>query len=240
VLDLTDPYLRYEGQVNLAGVIYFHRISDERWRRSDTRNFGWLKRICGETTLRNVVLATNMWGNVTPETGATREQQLATEFVKPTLDKGAQLHRHYDTTESAHQIIRVILNNHQTQTPLQVQRELVDEKREFDQTTVGEGISREAEEYTKRLKGRIKDLDNALKTAQGREKETKLQLEAEIAELRATLEKLAWSSRNMNTDFKRIMAGLRKRFSFLFTRVGFSVSCIVLGVLYLARCYFGA
>jgi len=64
----------YECEVKLAGVIYFHRISDERWRRSDTRNFGWLKRICGETTLRNVMIVTNMWGNVTSEIGATRER----------------------------------------------------------------------------------------------------------------------------------------------------------------------
>ena len=189
--------------------------------------------------MRNVVLATNMWGNVTPEIGAIREHQLATEFVKSALDKGAQLHRHYDTIESAHQIIQEILNNHQTRTPLQVQRELVDEKREFDRTTVGEGINREVDEHTKKLKGEIEELQNTLKTAEGREKETRLQLEAEIAQLRAAIEKLYRSSRNMNADFKKIMAGLRKRFSFLLTPVGFSISCIVIGALYVARCYFG-
>ena len=42
-----------------------------------------------------------MWGNVDQEIGATREHQLAAEFVEPTLDKGAQLRRHCDTTEPA-------------------------------------------------------------------------------------------------------------------------------------------
>jgi hypothetical protein len=231
------PHIRYEREVKLAGVIYFHRISDERWRKSDTRSFGWLRRICGEATLRNVVLTTNMWGKVTPEVGAMKEQQLAAEFVKSALDKGAQLHRHHDTTESAHQIIRTILNNHRI--PLQVQEELVDEKREFDQTTVGEEIKREVDESTKKLEEDIKELQNALKTVKGREKQTRAQLEAEIAELRTMIETLTNGSRNMNSDYKRMIAMAGIRFAFLFgPAVGVGVGAIILGVLYYSRYLF--
>jgi len=222
----------YENEVNLAGVIYFHRISDERWRRSDTRSFGWLRRICGESTLRNVVLATNMWGNVDPEIGVTREQELAAEFVKPALDKGAQLRRHHDTTESAHQIIRAILDNRRE--ALQVQRELVDEKREFDRTTVGEEITREVDEHIRKLEREIGELQNELVTVRGREKETKSQLEAEIAELRKEVNKLANKSRNMNVDFQVQKATAAKLFASLFSLVvGISISCVVL---WAARC----
>jgi len=222
----------YENEVNLAGVIYFHRISDERWRRSDTRSFGWLRRICGESTLRNVVLATNMWGNVDPEIGVTREQELAAEFVKPALDKGAQLRRHHDTTESAHQIIRAILDNRRE--ALQVQRELVDEKREFDRTTVGEEITREVDEHIRKLEREIGELQNELVTVRGREKETKSQLEAEIAELRKEVNKLANKSRNMNADFQVQKATAAKLFASLFSLVvGISISCVVL---WAARC----
>ena len=84
----------------------------------------------------------------------------------------------------------------------------------------------------------ILDLENALKMVENREKETRLQLEAEVAELRATIEKLAGSSRNMNADFKRMTAGLRRRFAFLRTPVGFRVSCIMLGALYFPKYYF--
>lgn len=227
--DVADPRSRYEHEVNLAGVIYFHRISDERWRRSDTRSFGWLKRICGESTLRNVMLATNMWGNVEPEIGAAREQQLAAEFVKPALDKGARLRRHHDTTESAHQIIREILDNRRE--PLQVQRELIDERREFDQTTVGEEITREADESKRKLEREIAGLRNALETARGREKETRTQLEAEIAELRAAIKRLTEGSRNMNTDYKVRKKKTEGRFSFLWVAAGIGILAIVFGVL---------
>ena len=230
---MADPHCRYEHEVNLAGVIYFHRISDERWRKSDTRSFGWLKRICGESTLRNVVLATNMWGNVDPEIGAAREQQLAAEFVKPALDKGAQLLRHYDTTESTHQIIQAILGNHRE--TLQVQRELVDEKREFDRTTVGKEIAREADEHVKKLEQEIGELQNELSTVRGREKETRSQREAEIAELREKIDKLTNGSRNMNADYKEIKAKAAKLLAPLFSRTGISISCIILGAFYAAR-----
>lgn len=188
-----------------------------------------MRRICGETTLRNVVLATNMWGNVNVETGAVREQQLAAEFVKPALDKGARLHRHYDTTESAHQIIRAILENHRE--ALQVQRELVDEKREFDRTTVGEEITQEVDESTRRLQKEIDELQNALETVRGREKETRSELEAEIADLRENIGKLTNESKNMNKDYRKKKTDAKKRFAFLFTPAGFSISCMLLGAL---------
>ena len=203
--------------MKLAGVIYFHRISEERWKRSDTRSFGWLRRICGEETLRNVVLTTNMWGNVTPEIGAAREEQLAAEFVKPALDGGAQLRRHHDTTESTHQIIRAILNNHRTRAPLQVQRELIDERREFDHTTVGEGINREVDERTRGLERLIEELQGELNTVRGRENETRQQLNAEIAELRATIANLAQRSRDMNADYERSKEEAATRFAWFFT-----------------------
>jgi len=223
----------YENEVNLAGVIYFHRISDERWRRSDTRSFGWLRRICGESTLRNVMIATNMWGNVDTEMGAAREQQLVAEFVKPALDKGAQLCRHYDTTESAHQVIRAILDNHRE--ALQVQRELVDEQREFDRTTVGEEISREVDEHVRRLEREVNELQTELDTVRGREKETRSEREAEIAELREKIKKLTNGSRNMNADYKKMKAKAAKLFTSLCTPAGISISCIILGALCAAR-----
>ena len=216
--------------MKLAGVIYFHRISDERWRRSDTRGFGWLRRICGEPTLRNVVLATNMWGTMNPRIGTAREQQLAAEFVKPALDRGAQLRRHYDTIESAHQIIREILGNHRE--TLQVQSELVDEGREFDRTTVGEELTREADEHTRELEREIEELQNELRTVRGREKEARSQLKAEIAELRDMIEKLTNGSRNMNTDYKQRKAKAAKLVASLFPAV-LSISCILLFVLLL-------
>ena len=229
-LNAAEQYSRYQREVKLAGVIYFHRISDERWRKSDTRSFGWLKRICGDHTLRNVVLTTNMWGNVEPAVGAAREQQLAAEFVKPALDKGAQFLRHYDTTGSAHDIIRAILKNRRT--ALQVQEELVDEKREFDRTTVGEAINREVGESARRLEWQVEELQNALGTVRYREGEKRSQLETEIAGLREEIKRYTEGSGNMNADYRVRKTRAEKMWSSVLSPAAIGIVGLIFSVLY--------
>ena len=229
----SDLPFRYKHEVKLAGVIYFHRISDERWRRSDTRSFGWLRRICGEDTLRNVVLMTNMWGNVNPKVGAAREKQLAAEFVRPALDKGAQLLRNGNTTESAHEIIRVILRNHRS--ALQVQQELIDEGRKFDQTTVGKGISEELREDKNKLERQLEALENELRRMQAGKKGERVQMEAEIVTLREKIEEHDEKTGNMNEDYEEKEAETDRQWSpFILGLVGGIISCMLL----LARFYF--
>ena len=208
----------------LAGVIYFHRISETRWRMSDTRSFGWLRAICGEEILRNVVLVTNMWDSVDQEVGAERERQLAAEFFKPALDRGAQILRHYDSPESAHDIIRAILAN--GRTALQVQQELINERREFDRTTVGQGLSRMVEEYTRRLQQRVDRLRGALAKARSRGEGERSQLEAKVTGIRRDINK--HNSRNMNASYKDKKTKAEKRWAFLFSPVGIGLSSILL------------
>ena len=83
------PVARYEKGSKLAGVIYTHRISDKRFTGIAGRNFKIFRELCGETNLKNVVLVTNMWGEVPHEVGKAREKELASVFLKPALDKGA-------------------------------------------------------------------------------------------------------------------------------------------------------
>lgn len=155
------------------------------------------------------MLMTNMWDKEDPAVGAARERQLAVEFVKPALDNGAQLLRHYNTTESAHNIIRAILKNHQT--VLQVQQELVDEMREFDRTTVGEELNREIEESMEGFQRRLEELQNDLAAARRRGGERTSELETEITGLQEEIERRAQVSGNMNADYgdKRVKAGRR-------------------------------
>jgi len=92
------------------------------------------RELCGESTLKNVVIVTNMWGGVSKETGEAREQELITKdiFFKPVLDKGALLERHENNQASAHKILQTIIKNHPL--PLQIQRELVDQKVDISQS----------------------------------------------------------------------------------------------------------
>ena len=66
---------------------------------------------CGDTGLKNVALVTNMWGEVSQDVGETRERELTTNSFKPDLDEGVQFARHRYTPQSAHDIIRRIMEN---------------------------------------------------------------------------------------------------------------------------------
>ena len=125
-----------------------HRISDKRFGGIAGRNFKIFRELCGETSLKNVVLVTNMWDEASRDVGEAHERELASAFLKPALDQGAQMVRHHNTERSAHDVIRRIMNNHPV--VLQIQREVVDEHKDVANTAAGEAINTELAEETKR------------------------------------------------------------------------------------------
>ena len=105
----TELLNRYEDGSKLAGVIYIYRISGVQFSGISARNFALFRKLCDESTLKNVVLVTNMWGVGSEATNEAREKELSGTFFKPALDRGAQMGRHHNTTESAHAILRKII-----------------------------------------------------------------------------------------------------------------------------------
>lgn len=201
--------VRYETGVKLAGIIYFHRISDERFTGIDVRNFGVFRKLCGDQTLQNVAIMSNMWGNVSLEIGEAREQQLSAMFFKPAIDKGAKFLRHVKTEESAHSVIRSLLGNN----PLafQIQEELVDRRMEFTQTAAGEEIHRGLDKHAEVLEEKIKELRSELEDAEKKEQETQQELEEEISRLRATLEDVRVESLQLEARYQEQRDEMRSK-----------------------------
>ena len=77
---LIKRLVRYESGSKLAGIIYIHRISDERFTGVSVRNFKMFRQLCGDSTLKNVIFVTNMWGKVPKEVGEAREKELAEDY----------------------------------------------------------------------------------------------------------------------------------------------------------------
>jgi hypothetical protein len=148
---------RYKQGTTLAGVLYFHRISDVRMGGISTRNFRVFRRFCGENALRNVVIVTNRWGEIDPQVGNEREAELTERdvFFKPVLGQGARIARHHNTIPSAEQIIRLLLNNHPT--PLRIQEELVNQGKNITETSAGEELNRELNAQIRRCQQEPKE-----------------------------------------------------------------------------------
>ena len=159
----TEHPHRYEGESRLAGIIYVHRISNYRSSGISGRSFQMFRSLCGESTLKNVILVTNMWKEVSQAINVARERELISRFFKPALDKGALMARHHNTVESAHNILRMIIKIQPV--VLQIQRELVDERKDIIDTAAGDSINEELKEQIRRHQAELKELREEMRWA---------------------------------------------------------------------------
>ena len=158
------------------------------------------RELCGDTTLKNVILVTNMWGEVSRDVGEARENELSRNFFKPVLDKGAQMIRHYNTAQSAHDIILRIMRNHPL--VLQIQRELVDEHKDILDTAAGEAVNRELNEQIRRHQAELKAVQEGLMQAlKEKDEETRKELEEETKKLQGQMERIKKDSDGMASNY---------------------------------------
>lgn len=203
ILKLIAAFLAtsYEAGSTLAGVIYIHRISDKRFTGISGRNFKMFRELCGDKSLENVILVTNMWGEVTRDVGEARENELTTNFFKPVLDKGARLARHHNTIKSAHDIIRSIMKN--KPLPLQIQTELVTEGKDIIHTSAGEVINKELNEAIRRHQAELKSVQEEMMQAlKDKDEETRQELEAETRKLQEQMNKVRLDSEGMASNYQ--------------------------------------
>ncbi|RXW22843.1 hypothetical protein EST38_g3035 [Candolleomyces aberdarensis] len=208
-LFLTETY---QHGKKLAGVIYIHRISDFRMGGISTRNFKMFRQLCGDSTLKNIIILTNMWGHVGNDVGEARERELASDelFFKSVLEKGAQMLRHDHTLESAQAIIKRLLDN--KPLALQIQREIVDEDKDILQTAAGTELNKELLAEKARHKKDMIDLQQELEAAMNeKDEETRRELEAEARKLQKEMDRIDAESRNLADNFQKEKADLQKR-----------------------------
>jgi hypothetical protein len=198
----TEILNRYGNGFRIAGVIYIHRISDKRFTGIAKRNFGIFHELCGDETLKNAILVTNMWGEVSPDVGEAREQELVGEFLKPALDKGAQIARHHNTVESAHDIIRRIMKNRPL--ALQIQRELVGEGKNITDTAAGRAVNKELNELSERQQVEFEAVQEEMSRAQQkRDEEARQQLEKETRKIQEEMNKIRMDSEAIVACYNR-------------------------------------
>jgi hypothetical protein len=208
-----------------------HRISDIRVGGTSARNFKMFRKLCGESSLKNVIIVTNMWSQVEPEIGEAREAELTNRdiFFAPVLNKGAQMMRHDNTRESTRQILRRIVQNHAL--ALRIQRELVDEHKDISETAAGEELNRELLEQVRRHREEMRKLKEEMDVAIAeRDQETRKELEEEYKKMEAKMlkakadsdglvsaynaekGKLERKMEEMAKDMKRQLEGQEKEF----------------------------
>jgi hypothetical protein len=146
--------------VKLAGIIYLHRITDIRMGRSGMRYMRILKALCGKSDLSHLVLATTMW-DVEEYRGrhVKRERSLQNFIWEDTVKSGAAVYRHDNTKRSALRILDHILSL-QGGMVLEIQREMIDQRKTLDQTFIGQQLLKDLLEREMELKVELLELQN--------------------------------------------------------------------------------
>lgn len=170
------------------------------------------RKLCGDSTLQNVVIVTNMWGEVDPQLGDTREAELKSEdiFFKPVLDKGARMARHENTVPSAREIIRLILENHPL--PLRIQEELIDEHKDISETGAGEELNRELNAQIRKHQQEMRVLREEMEQAiKDKDEETRRELEIETKRMQREISRFQTDAKRLESDYKQEKERLEER-----------------------------
>ncbi|KAF8910435.1 P-loop containing nucleoside triphosphate hydrolase protein [Gymnopilus junonius] len=198
---------------HLAGVIYMHRILDNRLGGISARNFRLFRSLCGENSLRNVVITTTMWDKVDETIGQDREKELMTKdiFFKPAIDKGARLMRHCNTLESARDVIRSIVQQNTQSVTLQIQEEL-GSGLDISETHAGKELSREIFEQMERHREEIRGLMLEIQeVSRVRDEESRRELMEERTKMERILIRLQIDSANLANGYKDALSKMEDR-----------------------------
>lgn len=176
---------RYRDGVKLSGILYLHRITDNRMANSLIRNLRMFQELCGGDAFSNVIFVTTHW-DACKRGGDSREQELRNNYWKLFLQGGSQMLRFENAKSSAWNIINALPS---TQKPLKIQRELVDEQKLLSETSAGGPLFSWFGRLSQSLKRYIGRLTNLSKTASrnSENKQYERRLRAGIARAEADL-----------------------------------------------------
>ncbi|KDQ55904.1 hypothetical protein JAAARDRAFT_59361 [Jaapia argillacea MUCL 33604] len=202
VLKMIALFLQvtYEAGKKLAGVIYVHRILDPKLGGVSRRNFRMFRQLCGDETLKNVVIVTSMWDRTDYGTAVSRERELSSsdDCFKVALDHGAKFTRHQNNMSSAQSIIRLLLPN--APQALAIQRELVDERKAISQTGAGVELNQELLKQAQKHREEMEALRQEMSTAMRADRQ---QIAAEYQKVAAELKRVQGESEKLADGFNQ-------------------------------------
>ncbi|KAL2681292.1 hypothetical protein Neosp_008903 [[Neocosmospora] mangrovei] len=161
----------YQERIKLRGILYLHRISDNRMGGCARKNLVMFKRLCGSEGIKSVTFVTTHWEQVNYQEGELREEQLwkTRDFWGFFVERGAQVIRHYNNPASALHIVQQFVPGFTERPPeevnLAIQTEMVDSGKDLDQTAAGQELQGEIEKERERMQHEMSELDREMREA---------------------------------------------------------------------------
>ncbi|KAF8160036.1 P-loop containing nucleoside triphosphate hydrolase protein [Crassisporium funariophilum] len=209
ILHMIANWLRdtYRDKILLSGIVYFHRISDNRMAGTPLKNLHMFQQLCGTNALENIILATTMWDDVDEETGNQREEELKKKYWRGMLKHNSTTARFTGTRESAFALLAPLINEANSRNAVRLQNEMVQMKLQLQETSAGRALYSKMEEIVTKRQDVLKRIRDEMTRAGGNEmsmllllqeyQELKMQLNSAETDLEAM--KLTTGKRMVNT-----------------------------------------
>jgi hypothetical protein len=198
VLCLISKWLNdtYQHGILLTGIILLQPIDGVRAYGSEARRTRLFRKICGEDAFGNVVIGTTMWSKTNRSAGLKQVEQRkkSGDFWANLVTKGARLEEHQDTTESAHRIIRLLMDK--TKTPLQHQEELAKAGGRVSGTSAAKQLYEDISMVSSEKQEKLDQIFEEMRTIRKNNED----YQAEIAELRNRIATLQYQKELIQTE----------------------------------------
>ena len=127
---------------------------------SNLKNLSMFQGLCGQEAFKNVVLTTTMWDNLPLyDEGVARERQLVNtkEWWGQMCEQGSKTLRHDGGRDSALAIVAELVKS-SGPAVLQIQREMVDEHKDLENTAAGQEVEKDIQEASRTLRTRMREV----------------------------------------------------------------------------------
>ncbi|KAF9032982.1 P-loop containing nucleoside triphosphate hydrolase protein [Panaeolus papilionaceus] len=201
---------RFTNQVYLSGLIYLHRISDNRMGGTTLKNFQIFEKLCGKDCFHKVTLATTMWDDVDEDTGKERERQLRDDYFSYVVRNGARFERLQNSPESAKGLIEEIINDATDLRPLSLQKELVAYNKDLRHTDAGRKMYDKLDDVLRSHHAALQQLNRDLRTEKSEQVQILLKKEHEelTQELMALIADMQYMQLGLPTRLRNFIAGV--------------------------------
>ncbi|KAH6869248.1 P-loop containing nucleoside triphosphate hydrolase protein [Thelonectria olida] len=176
--------------VPLRGILYLHKITDNRMTGSSMMYLRLLEALIGDHALENLVLVTTMWNKLRDEDrgqALRHEQELLDDYWGPMEDKGSYVAQFDGTPDSAYALIFQLAGK--DSVVLKVQKEINDEDRTVLATSAGTGLVRQLEDDSEVYRLRAAEIESQLERELGSEPRNK-ELVRQLRDEKAQVEKI--------------------------------------------------
>lgn len=161
----------YTKNIKLAGIIYFHRITDNKMGHHSLKNLAMFQKLCGKSTLASVALVTTMWDKIKDAVAMQHAERAEQELIQnpkywgDMLEEGSQIFRHDNGLNSALKIVDYIINIDKPGVVPTISHELIDDHLSLRETTAGQEVERELIKERKRHADELKAVRDGLQAA---------------------------------------------------------------------------